>query len=242
MKIKQFIPANIPGRIILGAKNNGGLDDRDNPMYAGLDDEGFAKKRDAYKAECELERSIQENDDSQPPIAYDDLPGPRYIDRECDEYGFFFCRIFDDDDNLVGYYMISPSIMPGRVNKSFAFADEVDDDSDEDRIMFTLLNRLSECVARTVDVKKKFGDSLKKLAPYLVPVEFDWKSARFASHGQRPKKAGYQVEASEFDKFIIEGVENDCKTMQFLQDEYGQEMADEFMTRTIQCPEGIKLE
>lgn len=241
MKIKRFIPASSPMDIIFDAKKNGGLDDRDNPVYAGLDDEGFARKRDAYKAECELERR-RRDDGQQPPVAYGDLPvrSPYIYDPQtCNSTSFY--RILDDDGGVIGYYMIHQTIFPGRVDKSFVFSDEVGDDSDEGRILFSLLNRMDETVMKSDEVRRRFDYDVSKAAPFLVPVEFDWKSSRFASHGQRPKKAGHLVEASEFDKFVIASQRDDGAAMA---DMYGMGDAftNKFLTRAKQCPEGIKLE
>lgn len=222
MKIKRFIPASRPVDVIFNAYENGRLDDRDCPVYAGLDDEGFAEKSDSLKAKYELERLMAENEDhSKIEFDFNRLPNRKYVEYEHDGDDVLYCRILDDDGNVVGYYAATCD-GPDDIGKAFVFSDEVEDDSDEESIMFRLLNRMSEAFSKANEI---FWSARGDSEPSRTVIEFDGGSRRFAAGGPRPKKAAYSDKCSDFDRFAMKMAGG------------GRPCLD-----AVECPEGMMLE
>ena len=219
MKFKRFMPETTPAAVTMDAFYNGTLGDRDLSVYAGLDDDGFEEKRQAILDNFELKRMAEEGGtwpDGRPMDAY----VKNYADSEVLDRSSFY-RVLDDDDNLVGYYMIKRfGPREGILSKSFVYADESDSDDDE-RVMFTLLNRMSESYREFNRVLAETGDYARAF-DMMKAIEFDQGAARFAAGGPRPKKAGYCVKGSELDMFLVND-ENKNKPV-------------------IDCPDGMKLE
>lgn len=221
MKIKRFIPASNPTDVIFKAHEDGLLDDRDCPVYAGLDDAGFDAKSDSLKAKYELERLMAENEDhSKIEFDFGRLPNRRYVEYEHDDDMLYY-RILDDDGNVVGYYAVSCD-GPEDIGKAFVFSDEVGDDSDEERIMFHLLNRMSEAFSKANEI---FWSTRGDSEPSRTVIEFDGGSRRFAAGSHRPKKAAYSDKSSDFDRFAM-----------------GLACGNRRGLDTVECPEGMILE
>lgn len=180
MKFAKMNPVFLSDGIRVG--NEFDPDDRNQAIYVGLDDNGFEMKRDFVKDKM-----------SDPYTPYDAttyfIPG-----------NVFMFKVMDDDENVIGYYVLndwnrdlqaSENEKASRINKAFAYCDEVEGLDDSKKLMFLmnrLINALSVCEDEVVDE---------------ASIPFD--EVKVASCGAFPKSA-YNASNSDFDRklFILE--------------------------------------
>ena len=240
-----------PADIIRAAFRNNLLDRRTLCVYAGLDDDGFARKRQCILNSFELKRRIFEielaerNDREPPKFPVDDRDWNERIEDQYADYDFNFdkqdpilYRVLDDDGNVIGYYLIINCHLHRSLGdhalKSFVFADELPwRDEDVRRTLFLLLNRLSES-------KREFKRIIKECVEYKDaieknrPIEFD-PCMRTASGNVRPKKAAYLVPETELDRYLI-GRHTDARR------DAGRTASQDGRQTAIRCPDGMTLE
>ena len=245
MQLKEIIIQTKPSDIISDAFDEGTLDDMDLCVYAGLDDAGFARKRQCILNKYELERRAADADVDVPDTDYsngkfdwDEVAQYQYVDYEMDSlHNYHFYEVMDNG-NLIGYYLLCNPLPINIVSKAFLYADEAGTD-DQTRIMFMLLNRLSEAKQRHNEIEKENGYDPSKTLAENAPLEFADAGTRVASGSARPKKAGYFVRGSRLDKFIAEHgdkIRTEARQMRTASSgNAGQEIV-------IQCPDGMTLE
>ena len=158
--------------------------DRNDILYAGLDDDGFRMKSEFVKSKMEDARNGNAG-------WYDSttyfVPGEILV-----------FKVADDDDNVIGYCAYNdwnPELQASECenaktsNMSFAYCDEVKGMNDSEILMF-LANRIINAIARCAENGSE------------IVVPFEESEMRVAScNGFR--KCACNVPLSEFDRSII---------------------------------------
>lgn len=177
MKFAKMNPVFLSDGIRVG--NEFDPDDRNEIIYVGLDDNGFKMKSDFVK----------------------DKMSDTYTSYDATTYfipgNIFMFKVMDDDGNVIGYYVLndwnrdlqaSENEKASRINKAFAYCDEVEGLDDSEKLMFLmnrLINALSVCEDEVVDE---------------ASIPFD--EVKVASCGAFPKSA-YNASNSDFDRKLF---------------------------------------